>query len=237
MGVSTVIPREAFLCAVGLFLAGFQPAVAQTTGCRPGDILEPNQGCPIYSITYLSLEVDSQGVLCLEVDGFFPISCASSTLTERFTADGVSVALSAVRDQKLAWTLVVALPVPTFANREPEPSDLIDSQSLTVHQDSTISVSAFFRDPDGDDLSFRVISSDPSIAEASVFADTMTITPKAEGVVVITVTARDPGSLTATQTFDVDVVLAPESDCMASNCSFWRGWRHALLDETRSTHE
>ena len=64
----------------------------------------------------------------------------------------------------------------------------------------------YFRDPDGDALTYRVSSTIPSIAAASVSGNIVTIAGVSRGRVTLTLTARDPAGLTATQTVAVSVV-------------------------------
>ena len=64
----------------------------------------------------------------------------------------------------------------------------------------------YFRDPDGDALSYVAESSAPKVATASVTASgRLSIAPQALGMATVTVTASDPGGLTATQQVQVTV--------------------------------
>ena len=71
---------------------------------------------------------------------------------------------------------------------------------------------ANFSDPDGDQLSYAVVSSNESVAGA-VISDPgpiATVQAQGGGTATITVTARDPGGLTATQRFRVTVNDRPD---------------------------
>ena len=64
----------------------------------------------------------------------------------------------------------------------------------------------YFRDPDGDALSYVAESSSSGVAIASVTAGgRLSIAPQALGAATVTVTASDPGGLTATQQVQVTV--------------------------------
>ncbi len=63
----------------------------------------------------------------------------------------------------------------------------------------------YFRDPDGDALSYAAVSSAPSVAAVSVAAGRLSIAPRAIGAATVTVTARDPDGLEGTQTVSVTV--------------------------------
>ncbi len=63
----------------------------------------------------------------------------------------------------------------------------------------------YFRDPDGDALSYAAVSSAPSVAAVSVTGGRLSIAPRAIGAATVTVTARDPDGLEGTQTVAVTV--------------------------------
>ncbi len=63
----------------------------------------------------------------------------------------------------------------------------------------------YFRDPDGDALSYAAVSSAPSVAAVSIAAGRLSIAPQAIGAATVTVTARDPDGLEGTQTVAVTV--------------------------------
>ncbi len=79
----------------------------------------------------------------------------------------------------------------------------IPAQEVSVGQPVTVPVSAYFSDPDGDALSYTAASSDAEVATASVSGSTVTVTGVTAGAVTVTVTARDPGGLSAQQSFAV----------------------------------
>ncbi len=68
-----------------------------------------------------------------------------------------------------------------------------------------MNVSSYFTDPDGDTLAYSATSGDTTVVTVSVSGDTVTVTPGAVGAAEITVTATDPGGLSATQAFWVGV--------------------------------
>ncbi len=72
-----------------------------------------------------------------------------------------------------------------------------------------ILVAAYFSDPNGDALTYRARSSKESVATVSAAGSTVSVTPRAKGTATITVTAADPGNLTATQEFQVTVKNRP----------------------------
>ena len=69
-----------------------------------------------------------------------------------------------------------------------------------------VDLAPYFRDPDGDALSYGVVSSAPSVASASVSgAGRLSVAPQDIGTTVVTVTATDAAGLTAMQETSVTV--------------------------------
>ena len=89
------------------------------------------------------------------------------------------------------------------SNRVPQAVGSIDPILLPVGD--TQQVSAGFRDPDGDALSYSAAGGNSAVS-VSLSGNTVTITAVAEGSAVITVTATDSHGATATQTISVTVV-------------------------------
>ncbi len=59
-------------------------------------------------------------------------------------------------------------------------------------------VERLFEDPDGDSLTYAAKTSDPKLATVSVSEKTLNIQTVSPGLPIISITARDPGDLTAT---------------------------------------
>ena len=97
------------------------------------------------------------------------------------------------------------------ANQAPEAVGTIPSQSLTEGDEVTVDVSAFFSDPDGDELTYTAESSDVAVVAASIEGSSLTVTAAAVGTATVTVTAADPEGLTATQSAAVAVGQANQA--------------------------
>ena len=93
----------------------------------------------------------------------------------------------------------------TVRNSAPEEIGTIPATTVTVNTTATIDASSYFRDRDGDQLSYTAETSDSGVANASTSGSTVTISGIASGTAVVTVTARDPGGLEARQRADVTV--------------------------------
>lgn len=96
-------------------------------------------------------------------------------------------------------------PPPPPANRAPTATGSIDAQTVAVGESVSVNVAGNFSDPDGNTLSFSAASSDDAVATASVSGSNVTIEGVSAGTATVTVTARDPGGLTATQSISVTV--------------------------------
>lgn len=94
---------------------------------------------------------------------------------------------------------------PPPANRAPTASGSIDAQTIPAGESVTVNVAGNFTDPDGNTLSLSAASSDDAVATASVSGSSVTINGVAAGTATVTVTASDPGGLSATQSISVTV--------------------------------
>ena len=96
-------------------------------------------------------------------------------------------------------------PPPPQPNRAPAVATPIFPVTLVRDQARTFDVTPYFSDPDGDALTYSVTSGDPLTVGASVTGNQITLTPLRDGTVTMTVTATDPGGLSASQTFTATV--------------------------------
>ena len=94
---------------------------------------------------------------------------------------------------------------PEAPNRAPEAVGSIPPVDLAAGDDASFELSSYFMDPDGDPLGYEAASSDASVATASMSGSTITIAGVSAGSATVTVTARDPGGLSAVQTVGVRV--------------------------------
>ena len=132
------------------------------------------------------------------------------------TPQGVGNAIITVigSDGMLTATQTISVSVIStrIGNRAPTTVGTISALTLTTGDAITsIDVSGYFEDPDDDNLNYDASSSDDNIASANSSDSQVRITPLAEGVVTITITASD-GILTATQTVSVTVNEALPED-------------------------
>ena len=94
---------------------------------------------------------------------------------------------------------VTVLPV----NDPPLATGVIPDQTLDVGDGpASLDLIPFFEDRDGDALGYTAVASDQAVA-VSLTGATLTLTVTRPGAAMVTVTAQDPGGLTATQAFMV----------------------------------
>ena len=99
-------------------------------------------------------------------------------------------------------------------NRAPQAVGTIDDLFETVGSEVAVDVDSYFVDPDGDPIEYHAISSDTEVATVATSSGTVIVTGESVGTATITVTAADPGGLTATQSFTITFLepnQAPEA--------------------------
>ncbi|MYC92984.1 MAG: hypothetical protein F4X15_16105 [Gemmatimonadetes bacterium] len=120
---------------------------------------------------------------------------------------------SAVRP-RLRWLLILWIAAcggdesgtePTDDNQAPNAVGTIPAQTVTAGEVVSLDLTSYFSDPNGDALTYTATTSAPAVASPSVSGSTLTIAGVSDGSATVTVTARDPGGLTATQNVSVTV--------------------------------
>ena len=171
-------------------------AAAQSDACRVGQELGPGDYCT----------VDIPGI---NFGGNrFEVQADGSALwgTSRFNRSRLSIGgFRASPIGTLEWR-IDAVPGGGGTNQPPRPIGSIPAQALTVGGSAlSVDVAQYFTDPDGDALTYSASSSRTGIVRAGASGSTVTLTPVAAGTATVTVTARDPGGLSATQAISVTV--------------------------------
>ena len=142
---------------------------------------------------------------------------AGSTVTITGVSPGTArVTVTATDPAGISIQQAFAVTVP---NWQPYAVGTIPGQSVESGQTVTVDVSPFFTDPDGQPLSYTAASSDQGVATATVDGSAVTVAGVAAGTATITVTATDPGELTAQHRFSVTVRAANEAPEVASPIS------------------
>ena len=157
-------------------------------------------------------------------------SVSGSTLTTRGVARGAATVMVTATDpggNSASQDFEVTVP-----NSQPRVADTIPGQRLFRGDSAMVGVAPYFGDPDDDPLTFGAISADTSTATVSVFGDTVRVLAVTWGGTTVTVTAADPGGLSASQTFEIAVPnRSPVVTDSISDQEIFRG-DSAILDLT-----
>ncbi|MYA12633.1 MAG: hypothetical protein F4Z32_14365, partial [Gemmatimonadetes bacterium] len=89
-------------------------------------------------------------------------------------------------------------------NREPGALGVIEGQVMERGETRVIDLAPWFDDPDGDPLAYAASSSSPAAVAVAVSGAGLRLTALGSGRSRVTVTARDPEGLTATQSFGAE---------------------------------
>ena len=131
------------------------------------------------------------------------VSVLGDTVAVRAVAKGVATITVTARDAEgLAAEQRFDVTVP---NRAPEVVDAIPARSLPEGDTVMVDVSAHFRDPDGDPLTYTATSSSFDVVLVVVSETTVTVGGVAPGVATVTVTASDPEEAHVASSFEVTV--------------------------------
>jgi hypothetical protein len=90
-------------------------------------------------------------------------------------------------------------------NRPPRVRGSIPAQRVEAGREVVVDLSAWFEEPDGESLVFRIVPSDVAVVGVALSGARATFVGLAKGVAEITATATDPGGLAAVQTFRFEV--------------------------------
>ncbi len=146
------------------------------------------------TLTYAASSSDS-AVVSVSMAGGVAIVAAVSQGTATIT-----VTASDPGELSAQLTFQVAVP-----NREPTTVGTIASRSMFKGTTASIGLVSHFTDPDGDSLTYTASSSNSKVVAVSIDDRVVTVAAVAQGTATITVTASDPGELSAQLTFQVAV--------------------------------
>ena len=125
------------------------------------------------------------------------VAVAGTTLTVTAVAPGTATVTVTAADpdgESATQSFQVTMP-----NRPPGAVGTIPGQTLIEGGTTTLVLQPYFTDPDGDALTYTATSANPAVALGTVSGSVLTIRATGTGFTVITITAIDPGGLTATQ--------------------------------------
>ena len=141
------------------------------------------------------------------------VSVSNSTLQLTPLAEGTTTVLIMVRDTGgLTITRNVTVTVNPKPNTAPVAVRPVGPFTFTVGDNAaTVNLSTHFSDPEGDALSYSVISTDTRVATASISNSTLKLTPVTEGTTTVMIMVRDTGGLTITRNVTVTVNPVPNA--------------------------
>ena len=152
-----------------------------------------------------AVESDDPGVAAVSVEG--------SVVTIEGVGAGAAIVTVTATDpggQSVAGAFAATV---QMANQAPEAVGQIPPLEMEVGDTVSAPIDEFFSDPDGDTLTYAAESSDTEVVTAVMTGAIITVTAVGEGEAVVTITATDPGGLSAEQTADITVTKpnqAPE---------------------------
>ena len=104
----------------------------------------------------------------------------------------------------------VVVVVAAAGNQVPVATEALADLTLRVGADQVLDVSAAFRDPDGDALTYTAAAGDVAVVAVTVSGSRLTLTPAAAGRTTVTVTATDTTGSNASATQRFTVIVEPD---------------------------
>ena len=108
-----------------------------------------------------------------------------------------------------AWACGNGSTDPPETNNAPVASGAIPAQTVHVGETVTVSLSQYFNDLDGDALTWTAQTANANVATVSISGSSALVTGVSQGNTTVTVTASDPGGLSARQRFRTVVKPLP----------------------------
>ena len=177
----------------------------EATGTIPDETLNADESVTIQLSPYFD-DPDADALAyaaAVSQTGVATVSVSGSSVTVTGVARGTATVTITGRD---AGGLEASQAFDaTVRNSAPEEMGTIPATTIAVNASATIDASSYFRDRDGDQLSYTAESSDAAVARAAVSGSTVTISGVATGTAAVTIRARDPDGLQAGQRADVTV--------------------------------
>lgn len=201
----------AMLVAVLAMVRSPAPAVAQdprapeAVGSIPAQTIAAGQSASLdLTASFVDADGEQLAYAATASDGAIAtVSVSGTILTMVGVAPGTAVVTVFASDPGgLSATQRTQVTVEA-PNRAPEPVGTIPGQSLGPGQWVSISLTSFFRDPEGAALSFSATTSNAAVASVAMSGDIVTITQAGAGTATVNTVARDPGGLSVEQSITV----------------------------------
>jgi hypothetical protein len=209
-GTSTIVVLLALVIALmspSGPVAAQNPRAPESVGTIPNLILTPSQSATVNLLSYFSDPNGDELVYAAATSDGTTATVfvrGSTVIIEGVAGGTVTVTVFASDPGGLSATQRIRVTVEA-GNRAPEPIGTIPVQTLSSGQWASIDVSAYFNDPDGDELAYAAGASSAAVVAVAVSESTVRISDVASGTVTVTVMASDPGGLSAQQMATVTV--------------------------------
>ncbi|MCY4399149.1 MAG: hypothetical protein OXE96_07425 [Gemmatimonadetes bacterium] len=196
---------------VMLAIAWSAPAVAQdprppeAAGSIPAQTLAAGQATSIDLMPYFT-DPDGDALAfaaTISDASIATVSVSGNILTIAGVESGMAVVTVFASDPGGLSTALRTEVTVEAPNRAPVPVGTIPGQSLAPGQWVSISLSSYFRDPEGGALRFSASTSNGDVADAAVSDDVVTITHAGPGTAIVNAVARDSDGLSVRQSIAV----------------------------------
>ena len=206
IGGQTPLVRRSLALAALAWLAACGPDGPVVCGTVPDQTLNVND----YIVVQPCFEDPGMGKITLRAESSNPEVAAVTVQSQVVSVQGISpgsatIIVTATDPDMLTAEAVFSVVVP---NRPPGTRGTIRPELIVAGQSVRWGLSEYFFEPDGEELVYSAEAANADVVLVSVSGDTLTATGNAAGVATITVTATDPGGLTATQAVEVTVAEA-----------------------------
>ena len=199
---SNSVPGWAAMMAASALLACEPPQAPEVCGTIPEQTIVVGESVTV-SACFDDPDGDMLGyTVWISDSGVATVTGSGATVTVTAVSPGnalVTILADNRHGLKAQQSFRVLVP-----NRPPVAIGEIADREVMVGDSVTLDISGFFSEPDGQALSYTV-ASDSSVARASVAGAALTVVAVAKGTTAVTLTATDPGGLTAMQSFLVTV--------------------------------
>ena len=126
----------------------------------------------------------------------------------------------------LDGTLVARVAADGNRNAAPQAVGTLEDRTLVASDAALVmDVARAFSDPDGDALTYVAVSSPETVAEATAWGSTVTVTPVAAGTATVVVTATDRGGSNGVATQRFTVCVGPTNVPPAEYRRYVETWR------------
>ena len=191
--------------------AGTENRAPAVVGTVAAQTLEENASTTLDASDYFT---DPDGdALTFSVEssdsGVVTVTASGNNLALKGVAEGsATVTVTAADPEGLSTELNIAVTVEAgIPNRSPE-AGTIPAQRVKLDNSKTLDATTHFTDPDDDELTFTAVSSDIGVVTVTASGGDIELRAVAEGTATVTVTAEDPGGLSASARFQVTIIPA-----------------------------